>query len=55
MSRIATLKTFIEKRKHPLCGHFMVNIGVSFFTTTINHFDIVVLGVRRIKIISSLT
>ena len=54
MSRIATLKTFIEKRKHPMCGHFMVNIGVSFFTATINHFDIVVLGVRRIKRITSL-
>ena len=37
-----------------MCGHFMVNIGVSFFTATINHFDIVVLGVRRIKRITSL-
>ena len=37
-----------------MCGHFMVNIGVSFFTTAINHFDIVVLGVRRIKRIKSL-
>ena len=43
MSRIATLKTFIDKRKNPMCGHFMVKIGVSVFTTTINHFDTVVL------------
>ena len=47
MLRMAALKTLIKLSKHLLCSYFMVNIVVSYFTTTINCFDIVVLGVKN--------